>query len=354
MTLVANLSGPDDQALLDSARGGDEDAYRELIEVHRGELHAHCYRMLASVEDADDAVQETMLRAWRRISRFEGRSSVRTWLFKIATNAALDLAKRRSKRELPIGLGAPSSFGTEWWSPPYEVTWLEPYPNEHYVSTLSRPTPEARYEIRESTELAFVAALQLLPANQRATYLLREVMAYSASEIAGLLDTTVAAVNSSLQRARATIDASTPESSQQVAHTTLGEAKIRALAAQYCDAIETGDVASLLKLLTDDASWSMPPEAVYFRGKDDIAAFITHDVAPQRWRHIVVTANFQLAIAGYIYDEARGCYLSTVIDVVTLKGGLISDVTGFLCSDIRGFERSSVFPRFNLPLEIPA
>jgi RNA polymerase sigma-70 factor (ECF subfamily) len=354
MTLVQNLSGPDDQALLDSARGGNEDAYRELIEVHRGELHAHCYRMLASVEDADDAVQDTMLRAWRGITRFEGRSSVRTWLFKIATNAALDVAKGRSKRELPIGLGAPSTFGTAWWSPPLEVTWLEPYPNERYVSTTSRPTPEARYELRESVELAFVAALQLLAPKQRAVYLLREVMAYSASEVAELLDTTVAAVNSSLQRARATVDASIPVSSQQVAQAALGEDKIRALATKYCDAIEKGDVASLMKLLTDDASWSMPPEAVYFRGKSDIAAFISHDVVAQRWRHIVVNANFQLAIAGYIFDDERGCYLSTVIDVLTLEGDLISDVTGFLSSDVRGFERSSVFPRFNLPLEIPA
>jgi RNA polymerase sigma-70 factor (ECF subfamily) len=353
MTLVQHISGPDDQALLDSAKRGNEEAYRELIEVHRSELHAHCYRMLASVEDADDAVQDTLLRAWRGIARFEGRSSVRTWLFKIATNAALDVAKSRSKRELPIGLGAPSPFGTDWGAP-LEVSWLEPYPNERYVSISSRPTPEARYELRESFELAFVAALQLLPANQRATYLLREVMAYSASEIAELLDTTVAAVNSSLQRARATIDPNIPTRSQQVAQAALGEVRIRELAAQYCDAIENGDVTSLMKLLTEDASWSMPPEAVYFRGKRDIAAFIGHDVVPQRWRHIVINANFQLAIAGYIFDDDRGCYLSTVIDVITFKGDLISDVTGFLSADIRGFERSSVFPRFGLPLDIPA
>jgi len=134
----------------------------------------------------------------------------------------------------------------------------------------------------------------------------------------------------------------------------LGQAKIRELATKYCDAIETGDVAALMKLLTEDATWSMPPETVYFSGKRDVAAFIQHDVVPQRWRHIVVNANFQLAIAGYIFDDDRGCYLSTVIDVVTLNGDLISDVTGFLSSDVRGFERSSVFPRFGLPLEIPA
>jgi len=353
MTLVQSTPGPDDQSLLDSAKSGDEEAYRELIEVHRGELHAHCYRMLASVEDADDAVQDTLLRAWRGIARFEGRSSVRTWLFKIATNAALDLAKSRSKRELPIGLGAPSPFGTDWGSGPVDVSWLEPYPNERYVSVSARPSPEARYERRESFELAFVAALQLLPASQRATYLLREVVAYSAAEVAELLDTTVAAVNSSLQRARATIDLNVPASSQQAVQAALGEEGIRQLARRYCDAIEGGDVESLMKLLTEDASWSMPPETVYFRGKRDIAAFIEHDVSPQRWRHTVVSANCQLAIAGYILDDDRGCYVSTVIDVITFEGDLISAVTGFIAADLRGFEASTVFPRFGLPVELP-
>jgi RNA polymerase sigma-70 factor (ECF subfamily) len=352
MTLVQNT--PDDQGLLESAKGGNEDAYRELIEVHRSELHAHCYRMLASVEDADDAVQDTMLRAWRGIARFEGRSSVRTWLFKIATNAALDLSKSRSKRELPIGLGTSSTAGTDLGAPALEVTWLEPYPNERYASTNPRPSPEARYELRESVELAFIAALQLLPANQRAAYLLREVMAYSAIETAEILDTTVAAVNSSLQRARATVDSKLPRSSQQDVRSALGEAKVQQLATQYCDAIERGDVASLMKLLTEDATWSMPPETVFFRGQRDIAAFIQRDVVPERWRHIVVSANCQLAVAGYIFDVDRGCFLSTVIDVITFEGDLISDVTGFLSADLRGFERSTVFPRFELPLEIPA
>jgi RNA polymerase sigma-70 factor (ECF subfamily) len=310
--------------------------------------------MLASVEDADDAVQDTLLRAWRGIARFEGRSSVRTWLFKIATNAALDLAKSRSRRELPIGLGAPSPFGTDWGARQVEVSWLEPYPNERYVSTSSRPSPEARYELRESLELAFVAALQLLPASQRATYLLREVMAYSTAEVADLLDTTVAAVNSSLQRARATIDSKIPTSSQQAAQATLGEDGIRQLASRYCDAIERGDVESLMQLLTEDATWSMAPETLYFRGKRDIAAFMEHDVFPQRWRHIVVNANFQLAIAGYILDDDRGCYLSSGIDVVTFRGDSVSDVTGFLSAEMRGFEPSVVFPRFGLPLELPA
>jgi RNA polymerase sigma-70 factor (ECF subfamily) len=310
--------------------------------------------MLASVEDADDAVQDTLLRAWRGIARFEGRSSIRTWLFKIATNAALDLSKSRSKRELPVGLGGPSPFPADWGTRSTEVSWLEPYPNDRYFSATDRPSPEARYELRESFELAFVAALQLLPANQRATFLLREVLAYSASETAELLDTSVAAVNSSLQRARATIDKNAPASSQRLAQGALGEDALRHLAVQFCDAIETGDVASLMKLLTEDASWSMPPETIYFRGKRDIAAFMQDDVFPQRWRHVVVEANFQLAVAGYIFDDDLGCYLSNGIDVITLKGDRISDVTGFLSADLRGFERSTVFPRFGLPLELPA
>src|SRR3954468_19628288 len=199
--------------LLEAARGGDETAFRELIEAHRGELHAHCYRMLGSVHDAEDALQDAMLRAWRFLPRFDGRSSVRTWLYKIATNTALDAINRRQKRELPLELGPPSDPDDGPAMPLVEAVWVEPYPTASIED--GAPPPEAPFERRESLELAFVAAVQHLPATQRAVLILREVLGFSAQEVADTLDTSVASVNSGLQRARKTVDEKLPARSQQ-------------------------------------------------------------------------------------------------------------------------------------------
>jgi RNA polymerase sigma-70 factor (ECF subfamily) len=354
MTTMTSFLDSDEQVLLESARNGDEDAYRELIETHRSELHAHCYRMLASVDDADDAVQDTLLRAWRGLDRFEGRSSVRTWLFKIATNAALDVSKGRARRAVPVGIGHPSSYGGDPDAPLVDTLWVEPYPSERYVTSSVRATPEARYESRESLELAFVVALQLLPANQRAVLILREVVGYSAFEIAALLNTTVAAVNSSLQRARSTARPLLPAVSQQSVLCELGDVKVRALAQRFCNAIEEGDTVGLLALLTENATWSMPPLPRWYQGLASIEAFHIGSVAPQRWRRVAVRANCQLAIAGYIFDDDRQCFAAAVIDVLTLEGDRISSVTAFLSMDLGGFVGADVFPRFGLPLELPA
>jgi RNA polymerase sigma-70 factor (TIGR02960 family) len=192
----------DSDALVVRAREGDADAFQRLVEAHRGELHAHYYRILASYHDAEDALQEALLRAWQALPKFEGRSSLRAWLYKIATNAALDVAKRRSRRELPVSYGPPVLAGRGAGAPLVETTWVEPFPDRQLGGGGAPASPEARYDQRESLELAFVTALQTLPASQRAALLLGEVLGFSATEIAGQLGTTVPAVTSALQRAR--------------------------------------------------------------------------------------------------------------------------------------------------------
>src|SRR3712207_4248502 len=198
--------------LLEAARAGDENAFAGLIEPYRGELHAHCYRMLGSVHDAEDAMQEVQLRAWRALDRFEGRSSLRSWLYTIATNTSLNLIAKRPQKVLPIDYGPtrdPHADGLGL--PPAEDVWIEPYPDEVVGLEDGFAAPEARYELRESVELAFVAALQHLPPNQRAALILREVLGFSAQETADALETSVQSVNSALQRARKTVDEKLPE-----------------------------------------------------------------------------------------------------------------------------------------------
>ena len=199
-------STAEERELLETAREGSEDAYRRLVEPHRSELHAHCYRMLGSVQDAEDALQEALVRAWRGLPKFEGRSSLRSWLYRIATNTSLDAIERRPKRVLLIDYGPPADPHGGVGEPVVESVWIEPYPDETLGIEDGYASPDARYEQRESVELAFIAALQLLPANQRAVLILREVLGFSAQETGDALDTSVASVNSALQRARAAIE----------------------------------------------------------------------------------------------------------------------------------------------------
>ena len=361
---TSEQSHTDEQVLLDSARRGDEEAFGRLVESHRPELQGHCYRMLASVHDAEDAVQDALLRAWRGLARFEGRSSVRTWLFTIATNTAIDTAERRSRRELPLDLGPATAPGRGPGEPLFETLWLEPCPDS-MVGPSRRASPEARYEVRESVELAFVSALQHIPARQRAVLVLRDVFAFSAAEVADMLDTTVAAVNSALQRAHLAATR-LPERSQQVVLGALGDEKIRHLAARYGEAIERGDIETLLSMMTEEASWAMPPLPGWYRGPVAIADFLRRDVFPERWRHRATRASGQLAVGGYLFDADRGCYVAGALDVLTLDGDRIAQVTGFLTWEQRtGTETGSgtgdyrfgdtgVFPRFGLPAELPA
>ncbi|HEV2874493.1 MAG TPA: RNA polymerase subunit sigma-70 [Thermoleophilaceae bacterium] len=302
-----------------------EDIYSQLIEPHRAELRAHCYRMLGSVHDAEDALQEALLRAWKALPRFEGRSSVRTWLYRIVTNTCLDLLERRPRQP---------------------AEWPEPYPDELLEIEDGLASPVARYEQRESVELAFVAALQHLPATQRAALLLRDVLGFSAKETAAALDTTVPSANGALRRARAAVDARLPERSQQATLRELGDDEVRAIVERYADALERGDLDAMVAMLAEDASFSMPPLPDRFDGLEEIVPFLARGPFRVRWRHLPVRASGQAAVACYMWDSGRGAYVFHAIDVITLRDGRIGAITAFL--DDR------LFAGFGLPDELPA
>jgi RNA polymerase sigma-70 factor, ECF subfamily len=326
-------ANPQEQQLLEAARGGDEGAFARLIEPFRGELHAHCYRMLGSVHDAEDALQDALLRAWRGLGRFERRSSLRSWLYRIATNASLDAIARRPKRVLPIDYGPSSDpHGDGLGLPLSETVWVEPYPDEGLGLEDSYAAPEARYELRESVELAFVAALQHLPVTQRAVLILREVLAFSAREVADTLETTVASVNSALQRARKAIDERLPEQSQQENLRAIGDDGLREIVEGYMDAMQRADVDAVLEMLSKDAAWSMPPLAAWFRGRDALSGFLV--LGPLsgewRWRHRPAHANGQAAVGSYCWHPGEESYLPFALDVLTLDGRRIKEITSFI------------------------
>ena len=335
----------EERELLDAARAGDENAFGRIVEQHRAQLHAHCYRMLGSVQDAEDALQETLLRAWRALPAFAGRSSARTWLYKIATNACLDAIARRSKRVLPVDFGPAREPGSGAGEPLIESTWIEPYPDRGIGLDDGAATPETRYEQREAVELAFVAALQHLPATQRAVLILREVLGFSAREVAESLETTVPSVNSALQRARKSVDERLPAQSQQETLRSLGDEGIRQLVEAYVDAWARADVAAVLALLAKDAVFSMPPWPGWWRGADAIAGFVEEAAALCATSHTVfVSANGQPAIAYYLLDADTGRYVATALDVLTLDGELIVEITAFI--------EPALFSRFELPAEL--
>ena len=317
--------------LLEDARRGDETAFEQLVAPHRPELHAHCYRMVGSLHDADDALQDTLLRAWRGLPRFEGRSSLRTWLYTIATNASLELLRKRPDRVLPIDYGPPTD-PDDPGEPLVESLWLEPYPDEAVGLHDGLAAPEARLELRESVELAFVAALHLLPATQRAVLILREVLGFSAKEVADALDTSVPSVNSALQRARATIDKRVPERSQQATMRALGDEALRELVERYVEAWERCDVEAFVELLADDATFAMPPLTTWYRGREAIHAWATASSlsGDWRWRTVAVRANGQPALGFYAWDEASRTHLPFALNVLTLRGDRVSDVVAFI------------------------
>jgi RNA polymerase sigma-70 factor (ECF subfamily) len=339
-------SKPD--ALVLAARRGDHGAFDELVRRHRRELHVHCYRMTGSIHDADDAVQEAFLRAWRGLPGFEGRSSVRSWLYRIATNVCLNLGARRARRALPTDFTAHTdgpALGERLDPSGAEPTWLEPYPDEVVGLPDGYAGPAARYEQRESVELAFVAALQHLPANQRAALLLRDVLGFSAREAAEMLGATPVAVNSALQHARRTVASRVPERSQQATLRDLGDQRLAAIVNDYMAALERGDVKAIVALLAEDSTWSMPPLPMWYRGTDAIATFLAEYPCRQRWRHLLSRANGQLAVGCYLWDSDSSRYISFALDVLTLRGPLITEVTAFL--------DGGVFGRFGLPASLP-
>jgi RNA polymerase sigma-70 factor, ECF subfamily len=343
VTATASMS---ERELLGAARGGDEDAFRRLVEPHRTALHAHCYRMLGSLHDAEDALQDALLRAWRGLSGFDGRSALRRWLYRIATNACLDAIARRPKRVLPIDYGRADEVGV-WEERVADAAWLEPYPDEVLGLEQGYAAPEARYEQREAVELAFVAALQHLPARQRAVLVLREVLGFSAKEVSETLGTTVAAVNSALQRAHKAVDERLPERSQQATLRELGDDRVRGIVQRFVDAFERGDVDAIVGLLAGDATFAMPPYAGAYRGRDAIAAsWLMPGGPPPRLRYLPTRANGQLALGTYRLDREGNSFRAIALDVLTLRGTWIADVTAFRSPE--------VFARFGLPSELAA
>src|SRR5438105_1985662 len=296
--------------LLEAARGGREEAFAQLVEPYRAQLHAHCYRMLGSVHDAEDALQEALLRAWRGLSRFEGRSSLRSWLYTIATNTCLSAIERRPKRVLPIDYGPATDPHVAPGEPIVESVWLEPYPDEMLGLEDGLAAPEARYEQREGVELAFIAALQHLAANQRAVLILREVLGFSAKEAADMLDTSVASVNSALQRARSAVEDRVPEQSQQSTLRSLGDDELRELVDRYVDAWERCDVEAFAAILAEDATFTMPPLATWYRTREGIATWASRSSmsGAWRWRAVFTRANGQPALGFYAWDEREQAY----------------------------------------------
>jgi RNA polymerase sigma-70 factor (ECF subfamily) len=319
-----------ERELLKAARGGDQDSYGQLVERYRAELRAHCYRMLGSVPDAEDALQETLLRAWRGLPRFEGRSSLRSWLYSIATNTCLRAIQRRPKRVLPVDYGPPADPHDGLAEPLVESVWLEPFPDEGLESTLLGP--EARYELRESVELAFTAALQLVPARQRAVLILRDVLGFSAAETADALETTPVAVDSALQRAHRTVDERLPEQSQQETLRSLGDDGLSEIVERYVDAWERNDVDAVVAMLTEDARMAMPPLPTWYSGRGAVAEFLRELPlsAAKRWRLVPTSANAQPAFGAYLWDEAAGLFSLHDVIVLTLRGSRIEEITAFL------------------------
>jgi len=288
--------------------------------------------MLGSVHDAEDALQDALLRAWRGLPRFEGRSSLRSWLYRIATNACLDMIARRPKRLLPVDQGPPSDPKQGPGEPLVESVWVEPYPDEQIGVEDGYAAPEARYEQREAVELAFIAALQHLPARQRAVLISREVLGFSAKEVAESLDSTTASVNSALQRARKTLDERLPERSQQETLRTLGDQGLSEVVDGYVDAWQRGDVEAVVAMLTEDAAFTMPPMRTWFGGRDQIATFLAAYPLGGlwRWRPLRVTANGQPALAFYSWDDDEGCFMPFALNVLTLRGDKICEVDAFI------------------------
>jgi RNA polymerase sigma-70 factor (TIGR02960 family) len=338
------VNGPCEDAVvtertLSRARAGDEEAFRELVDPYRGELQLHCYRILGSVQDAEDVLQETLLAAWRRLELFDGRSSLRGWLYRIATNRCLNALRDKGRRPREVEAIAEPPEPTRRTEP----MWLEPYPDAllHTVEDAS-PGPDARYELREAVSLAFVAALQHLPPRQRAVLVLREVLAFRAVEVADMLETSEAAVKGALQRARATLRTRLAARDRERAPLPRSPRE-RELVGRFADAVERGNVDEVVSLLTDGAWLTMPPQPFEYQGHAAIASFL-HDRAALRGRSLQLVhtrANGQPAFGCYLPDAERAIARPYGLMVLTLEADRISAITWF--------GDSSVFAHFGLP-----
>ena len=333
-----------EQQLLAAAQDGDEDAFARLIDPYRRELQAHCYRMLGSTVDAEDALQDALLGAWHGLARFEGRSSLRSWLYTIATNACLRAIERRPKRVLPIDYGPPADPHTPLAGPLVESVWIEPFSETMLADTAM---PEARYEQREAVELAFIAALQHLPARQRAVLILRDVLGFSARETAEVLDTTPVSIDSALQRAHKAVDERLPERSQQETLRSIDDADLKQVVERFVTAWERADVAAVVSMLAEDAVVAMPPEPTWFTGHGAIAAFLGKiALSPSSPRHrlIPIWANGQVAFGHYSWRQEPKAFVRHAITVLSLRGTEIAELTFF--------RSPQAFTGFDLPERI--
>jgi len=331
----------DETTYLTAARAGDQEAFAQLIEPYRKQILVHCYRILGSFEDAEDMLQETLVRVWKHLDSFEGRSSLRAWLYKIATNASLDALESRRARGLPKELYARGNPFQPLPPPSQEVNWVEPLPDE-WIDGQPDIYPEARYEVRESITLAFIAALQKLPGRQRTVLLLCDVMGWSSNEAAEILDISTAAVNSALQRARETLK----QGERKTRPSRLNE-QLSALLARYVAAWETADSAALIAVLREDVALTMPPLPVWFGGRADIQAFLDgflfRSMDPFKVKLEAVRANGSPAFAVYQMDQA-GVFRAAAIHILTIENGQITEINDFLTFD------GQLFSRFHLDL----
>jgi RNA polymerase sigma-70 factor, ECF subfamily len=339
----------------------DDDAFRQLVESHERAVRLHCYRMLGSLQDAEDQTQETLLRAWRSLESFQGRASLRAWLYRIATNACLDELERRGRRLLPPMLGAPSAAFMPGQGSIPEIPWLDPYPDAWLDVADTSPGPEARYEAKESVELAFIAALQRLAPRQRAVLLLRDVLGWSARDVADLLHMSLAAANSALQRARVRMDrTATPNDAR------LTPEAERSLVERYVRAWEQRDLQAFVALLKDDVVLSMPPLAEWFVGRVAVADFFAWATGPNGggpFRYVQTRANGTLAFGIYGPDTGDDAATDGSADIPTQMGGapgwrgvmlsvLMADREGVAA--ITSFMNPGLFGAFDLPFVLPA
>ena len=330
--------------LVARARAGDGEAFRALTEPHRRELQVHCYRMLGSLQDAEDALQDTLLAAWQGLRGFEGRASIRTWLYRIATNRCLN-ALRSTKRRPPMEWDIPEV------EPPEptrlgEVVWLEPYPDALLEGAIDVPLgPETRYEQTESISLAFVTALQVLPPRQVAVLVLCDVLGFHANEVADMLDSTVESVNSALKRARASLQRRRTPAPGREPPPASGSPAEDAMVARFVSAYEAADLDALVALLTDDVFIAMPPEPFGYEGRDAVARYLARQFGAGRRFDLVPTrANGQPAFGAYLRGPA-GIRHAAGFYVLTLAGDRICGMTRF---------EASVLPWFGLPRSLPA
>jgi RNA polymerase sigma-70 factor, ECF subfamily len=336
----------DERQLLDAARAGDDRAFALLLGPYQTQLRTHCYRMLGSLHDAEDAVQETMLRAWTGLARFESRSSLRSWLYRIATNVSLRMIEKRPKRVLPIDYGPAADPHVAFGEPLTESIWLEPYPDAQLGVEATMLGPDARYEQHESIELAFAAAVQHLPARQRAVLILRDVLGFSARETAETLAMTPVSVDSALQRAHKAIEQRVPDQTQQATLRALGDSELREIVNRFADAWERNDVDAVVAMLADDARMTMPPWPSWYMGRDAIATFLRSWPLSlrKRWQLLTTRANGQPAVAGYLWDEQTTAFRPETIIVLTFGAARIAEITAFRSPEL--------FPCFGLPDEV--